>query len=65
MTYGKYGKYNVFIILLYYRRNANKMSSRKIYIIFFFSVQGKICFTSLYHDQFNKDLNRNKTHIMR
>lgn len=32
---------------------------------FFILVQGKICFTSLYHDQFNKDLNRNKTHIMR
>lgn len=32
---------------------------------FFILVQGKICFTSLYHDQFNKDLNRNKNHIMR
>lgn len=37
----------------------------KYRLSFFFAVQGKICFTSLYHDQFNKDLNRNKTHIMR
>lgn len=35
------------------------------YTSFFILVQGKICFTSLYHDQFNQDLNRNKTYIMR
>lgn len=35
------------------------------YTPFFILVQGKISFTSLYHDQFNKDLNRNKNHIMR